>query len=513
MFRSLVVVLSILSLFAVLPQAALAQYLPLHLDQSITLPAQDSLWDVMPHPDGYYLWVQAFQPTSLVTRIYWGRTDLGNRDSIDLSVGNPHAITCFWRNNHIPYVILASYPNPNAYPPFTADLNYHMYRLPEGIPDSVTVGWSGFYQPNMPPFEGGAWGAYFKSLVTALNPTPPQISTQVLVAVKYEYHSSWSDNGYESAQLKNPCVSILNMLSSDSIRATGLSGDGQFAAWCTGGNDIRIVYSGTESSSNSGPAHTDYSYLSSVHYLRTNASSILSNDSVWSCSANTAGVCDANNLAITVNTSNNRIIYFTRTNNTYVCRSNASTSPLWSTSGPYQYWLAAECISGNSTEEFLAYNSTRRVFDVFNAADGHYFGITDSIVFEPYEAKVVGRYDSTSRRLAVHRGGHLNLYTFGQYLGADDPSVILHPSSFILSAYPNPFNPACTISFDLPQTGEVAMKVYDITGRFATDLVHTVYPAGEHHITFDGSQLPSGIYFARMDYAGTTQTHKLLLLK
>jgi hypothetical protein len=96
---------------------------------------------------------------------------------------------------------------------------------------------------------------------------------------------------------------------------------------------------------------------------------------------------------------------------------------------------------------------------------------------------------------------------------AINPSNILHPSSFTLSAYPNPFNPQTTLSFTLPQQGNVKLDIFDVNGRKVKELTDEVLSAGEHHVTFDGSSLPSGIYFARMNFAGTTQTQKLLLLK
>jgi hypothetical protein len=98
---------------------------------------------------------------------------------------------------------------------------------------------------------------------------------------------------------------------------------------------------------------------------------------------------------------------------------------------------------------------------------------------------------------------------------ADDP-FILHPSSFRLSAYPNPFNPATTISFTLAKTGSVDLKVYDVTGRKTGGLLSAptgVVAAGEHSMVFDGSDLPSGIYFVRMEAGGISQTKKIVLLK
>ena len=83
----------------------------------------------------------------------------------------------------------------------------------------------------------------------------------------------------------------------------------------------------------------------------------------------------------------------------------------------------------------------------------------------------------------------------------------------ILSAYPNPFNPATTLSYVLPEAGHVTLSIYDVNGREAAKLAEGFVPAGEHSMTFDGGGLPSGMYFARLEAGDFTQTQKLLLVK
>lgn len=79
--------------------------------------------------------------------------------------------------------------------------------------------------------------------------------------------------------------------------------------------------------------------------------------------------------------------------------------------------------------------------------------------------------------------------------------------------YPNPFNPATLISYQLPKSGPVALIVFDILGREVRTLVNQEQPAGRYTITFDASNLASGIYFYRMQAAGFAQTRRLLLLR
>lgn len=151
-------------------------------------------------------------------------------------------------------------------------------------------------------------------------------------------------------------------------------------------------------------------------------------------------------------------------------------------------------------------------FDVLDAWDGHSYGQSSQIVLGSVDCAVVSRYDSTFRRLAVCSGSELQLYRFGEYLPAADPTSI-PPSSFRLSSFPNPFNPTTTISFSLPKAEAVTLKVYDLTGREVKVLADQNYPAGEHHVTFDGFALPSGIYFVHLRMEQTSTTTKMALIR
>ncbi len=97
--------------------------------------------------------------------------------------------------------------------------------------------------------------------------------------------------------------------------------------------------------------------------------------------------------------------------------------------------------------------------------------------------------------------------------GTEIHSTTLLPSSFTLSAFPNPFNPSTTITFDLPQTQPVTLTVFDLLGRKVAALLNGPQTAGTHTVRFDGAALPSGLYFARLASGQFTASQKLLLLK
>jgi hypothetical protein len=94
-----------------------------------------------------------------------------------------------------------------------------------------------------------------------------------------------------------------------------------------------------------------------------------------------------------------------------------------------------------------------------------------------------------------------------------DSSFILHPSSFILSCFPNPFNARTEIRFSLPQAGKVSLDLFDVTGRKVLTVVNADLTAGEHVVPLDGSGLASGVYFVSMTAASQIATQKILLLK
>ncbi|HSR18609.1 MAG TPA: T9SS type A sorting domain-containing protein, partial [Ignavibacteriaceae bacterium] len=79
--------------------------------------------------------------------------------------------------------------------------------------------------------------------------------------------------------------------------------------------------------------------------------------------------------------------------------------------------------------------------------------------------------------------------------------------------YPNPFNPSTTISFSLPQSQKVELKVFDILGNEVAVLLNEFKSAGEHKIEFDASNLSSGIYFCRLTAGALVQTKKMVLLQ
>ena len=87
------------------------------------------------------------------------------------------------------------------------------------------------------------------------------------------------------------------------------------------------------------------------------------------------------------------------------------------------------------------------------------------------------------------------------------------PRDLTLSVYPNPFNPTATLQFAVPEPGEVMLTVFNVNGQQVKELVNRRYEAGRYTLAFNGDELPSGIYFARLWTANSVTTQKLVLMK
>ncbi|KUG25627.1 hypothetical protein ASZ90_004547 [hydrocarbon metagenome] len=88
------------------------------------------------------------------------------------------------------------------------------------------------------------------------------------------------------------------------------------------------------------------------------------------------------------------------------------------------------------------------------------------------------------------------------------------PLTFSLQQnFPNPFNPSTNIEFSLPQNQKVTLKVYDILGRLVSTLVDRELNAGNHKVTFNASNISSGVYFYTINAGEFNATKKLILLR
>ncbi|MBL1212733.1 MAG: T9SS C-terminal target domain-containing protein [Ignavibacteriae bacterium] len=79
--------------------------------------------------------------------------------------------------------------------------------------------------------------------------------------------------------------------------------------------------------------------------------------------------------------------------------------------------------------------------------------------------------------------------------------------------YPNPFNPTTTIKYQIPNAGNVSLKIYDVLGAELMTLVNTTQSEGRYEVKFDASQLSSGVYIYRIQANDYAASKKMILLK
>jgi len=79
--------------------------------------------------------------------------------------------------------------------------------------------------------------------------------------------------------------------------------------------------------------------------------------------------------------------------------------------------------------------------------------------------------------------------------------------------YPNPFNPSTRISFSLPKTEYVVLKIYNSLGQSVNTLINQYVKAGDHEVVFNGQNLSSGIYFYRIEAGTWQEMRKMILVK
>ena len=86
-------------------------------------------------------------------------------------------------------------------------------------------------------------------------------------------------------------------------------------------------------------------------------------------------------------------------------------------------------------------------------------------------------------------------------------TVILHQNQ------PNPFNPITNISFQLSQSSNITLDIYDYSGQHICNLDDGMKTAGIHNITWKAEAVPSGIYFCTLSTEYHTEAIKMLLLR
>ncbi len=100
----------------------------------------------------------------------------------------------------------------------------------------------------------------------------------------------------------------------------------------------------------------------------------------------------------------------------------------------------------------------------------------------------------------------------------DDPGNNLPKKIELFPNYPNPFNPATKIVYQLSHSDHVRIDVFDMLGRHVITLKDRWQTAGMHDVAWDGTnnlgqRMPSGTYYYRIVAGSYSQTRKMILMK
>lgn len=160
----------------------------------------------------------------------------------------------------------------------------------------------------------------------------------------------------------------------------------------------------------------------------------------------------------------------------------------------------------NITSEF----SGNTAFGIWKAQD------SEPLTFDLIKALMDGN---------LYLNVHTNMYPAGEIRGQINSEGIVVaiepvlndgqiPGEFLLQQnFPNPFNPATEIRFDLNRPGLTVLKIYNIVGQLVQTLVNQELPAGSYQVTFSAGNLGSGIYFYRLEQNGFSQVRRMILMK
>jgi Secretion system C-terminal sorting domain len=136
-------------------------------------------------------------------------------------------------------------------------------------------------------------------------------------------------------------------------------------------------------------------------------------------------------------------------------------------------------------------------------------GLSDTAGYRDiYSLAVIGDY------LFAGTGSGIFRRPLAEMITSVKPSPSFRSGEFALQQnYPNPFNPSTTISYQLPVNTRVTLKIYDVLGREVKLLVNEEEHSGIHTVKFDGSDLPTGVYFSQLTAGAFIETKKMVLLR
>jgi len=149
-------------------------------------------------------------------------------------------------------------------------------------------------------------------------------------------------------------------------------------------------------------------------------------------------------------------------------------------------------------------------YNHFHNRKGFALPMTDALISKSIRPS----YFTTMLNIAWESVTHAELDINITYVESVEVNLGDAPLKFGLAHnYPNPFNPTTSISYSLPQSSFVTLRVYDVIGKEVATLVSEHQDAGIYKVTFDASQLSTGIYVYNLSTANSIFCKKMMLIR
>ncbi len=157
---------------------------------------------------------------------------------------------------------------------------------------------------------------------------------------------------------------------------------------------------------------------------------------------------------------------------------------------------------------FMAYGENLIVIDISSSAQPRIVGYALTPAY-------AGGVAVKSNHIFVAGGAWaLQVYRNDLITRVDEEPIHHIPIAPLLHrSYPNPFNASSIIEYEIPQAGKVDLRVFNVLGKEVARLVSSWQDAGRHRIFFDGTKLPTGVYFYRLRVDGWQRTQKVLVVR
>ncbi len=224
---------------------------------------------------------------------------------------------------------------------------------------------------------------------------------------------------------------------------------------------------------------------------------------------------DTNNIQGSPNLGGSGINFNSPTAMSVICTRNKIRGNLWGITiqGGAKPNLG-NIVNSDTTDiglnQLYGNSNSGKIYDLYNntpdsiKAQNNYWGTT---ILDSVEAHIFHRPDSTTLGFV----DYLPIRVVTSISSGNSSSLV---NGFkLFDAYPNPFNPSTTLSFEVGRKMNVVLNIYDLTGKLVQTLFTGEREQGRYEIQFNAEKLSSGMYFYRLESDGLTDTKKLILLK